>query len=194
LLRGVWRVRRRGSRWALVVAVAVLGLSGTGCSGLFGRGGDEPHRAAQRVMERDLLDEYGLETEDVECESVTDARVGDTFECHATVGDREIPFVAEMVEDDGVLVEPDRLILPEDTVRELESVVGRLTADRDGVEVPSDNVDCGRPPVVANRHNEVGCTISDPVDGNEYEATVTFDESGELAGVEVARQPHAAVT
>ena len=180
-----WHIDRRGRRWPLVLFMAVLTLSGTACSVVVGTRGDEPHAVAARVIERDAREQFGLEVQGARCEAAAAARAGDTFECRATVRDREIPFVAEMVEDDAVVVQPDRLIIPEDTVHELESVLGTVVTDQHGADIPSENVDCGRPPVVADRHNEVGCALRDSVDDVVYEATVKFDERGELVDVEV---------
>lgn len=174
-----------------VLSVAVLGLIGTAVSvALFGPDGDEPHRAAERVIERDLPDHLGIDTHDAECDTAAaQARAGDTFECRATVGDREIPFVAEMVDDQSVVVNPDRLILPEDDVRDLESALRPLITDKHGVELPPDNVDCGPSPVIANRHHQVGCGLRHPIDDVVYDTTVTFDDQGTLVDIEISGYP-----
>lgn len=170
----------RVRRW--LAAVAVLALAATACAG-------SPKDAAEEFIMGDLADQIGLGALTATCDDPGEADVGDRFDCTATTSDGGvIEFVALMEDADTVDVSSTNLIL----ARALPAVEeGAVTALEDavGLTLGIENFDCGEATVILD-DGTLTCTLTDPANGDLYDAIVTIEDMDTLAlGVVVADAP-----
>ncbi len=148
--------------------------------------------AAEDVIEGDIAEQSTLGDLSATCEEPDDPEPGDVFACTATTEDgRTIEFTATVEEDDQVNVQSTNLITVEGLGTIEEVAVAALEAEI-GETLGVENFDCGAEPVVIDLPDgTVTCALTDPANGDVYDAEVTIpslEDVGSLT-VQVASAP-----
>lgn len=180
---------RRGMAKTTMLAVAVAGLVGA-CSAEFSIGGQSPEDAAVDLIEGELSDELGVAMTG-ECDDVDDPEVGVSFDCTGTTDDGDVvEFVTLIDDDDHISVDSVNLVTAEG-VPQYEAAAAEALTEQAGVTLDPADVDCGDDPVIFDSSMTMPCTVTDPSNGDVYDATLTvtdleaglFDiEVGDLRG------------
>lgn len=173
---------------ARIVAIVALG-GGVLLSSCSPSGSDFADAAAE-LIEGELATELGVTFTEVSCEEPASTEVGDEFSCTAALAnDAEVTFSAEIAGDDRVTVASDNVVVSDPAP--MEQVAAEELTRVAGVELPAENFDCGEGPLVAGPDGEIECTLIDPANGDEYDATVTLTDDGDFDSVSVAEAPRA---
>ena len=147
---------------------------------------------AEDLIEGDIAEESTLGDLSATCEEPDDPEPGDVFACTATTDDgRTIEFTATVEEDDKVNVQSTNLITAEGLGTIEEVAVAALEAEI-GQTLGVENFDCGSEPVVIDvPDGTLTCALTDPGNGDVYDAEVTLpslEDVGSLT-VQVATEP-----
>jgi hypothetical protein len=170
--------------------VVALALSACGGSASFSFGGkDSPETVAEDLIEGELSDQLGFGALVASCESPGTSDVGTTFTCTGTVGATTIDFAAEVDREDHVSVVSTNVLLASDLVA-LETAAVQVLNDQFDLGLPEGAVDCGDSAVVLNTANEMVCALTDPGNGDIYDATLTITDMDQgTFDIDVAAAP-----
>ncbi len=171
-------------RLGLAVAALVLG----GCSFEFNFGGDAAS-GAEDLIEGELADELGLTDMSATCDDPVDESPGTAFTCTSTSEVGEIRWTAVIGEDDVVNVDSVNLVTADDLAG-IEVAAVDLIEAQAGRTLGYENFDCGDGPVAVGTDNTFDCELTDPDNGDIYDATIeiTDFQAGSFQ-VEVADEP-----
>lgn len=156
------------------------------CSGSVSFGGPDAQETAVALIEGRLTDQAGLGPLEGECDEIDEPEVGDTFACTGTTGDGQvIQFTAEVTSEDGtdadgVDVNSVNLLAPSAVpglVDQAAEVLGREV----GVALTGDDLACPADAVVVEVDTTIVCELTDPTNGDVFEATITITDP-ETAG------------
>jgi hypothetical protein len=171
-----------------IVALSVL----SGCSFSFG-GGSIDGKAVELIEGR-LSDDIGLGELKGSCdEPPDDPRDGDEFDCTGETADGDVVrFVATVDGDDRVELNTTNLIT-ERGLNRIEDAAVALLEEEVGQTLGLENFDCGEAPLLFDADEEVlVCELTDPVNGDLYDAEVDLSglgEDDEVTSVVVADEP-----
>jgi hypothetical protein len=148
--------------------------------------------AAEDVIEGEIAEESTLGDLSATCEEPDDPESGDVFACTATTEDgRTIEFTATVEDDDQVNVQSTNLITV-DGLGTIEEVAVAALEEEIGQPLGVENFDCGSEPVIVDvPDGTLTCALTDPGNGDVYDAEVTLpslDDVGSLT-VQVADAP-----
>jgi hypothetical protein len=141
--------------------------------------------AAERLIEGELAATIGLGPLDASCTG-EDLGPGSVFSCRAepsitAVGRPDTIEVEAVVSADGQTVDVRTLnVLLADQVEQVEATAAALAAQRTGLAVGPDDLNCADSAVVASVGDTVSCLLTDPADGSVYGADVTIDDLDSL--------------
>jgi hypothetical protein len=179
-------------RRRVIVAIGVLSIVMAACSAevSFSVGGQSAEEAAVDLIEGDLADQIGLGPLDASCQDIDDLEVGDMFGCTAFVESGDvIRFVVVADAEDSIDVTSQNLILAE-AVPTLEAAAVEALESGTGLSLGVENFDCGDRTVIVEEGGDVACVLTDPSNGDRYEATVTLNSREPLnIDVVVAETP-----
>ncbi len=171
-------------RFSSLASVLVLGACSFSASV-----GDTPTSVAEDLIEGELADDLGLAEVTAECAEPPDEDVGATFACTSDSDLGLVRWEATIAEDDTVSVESLNLLSENDVALLEESAVAELEASV-GQPLGAESFDCGSEPVVLDDADEFVCALTDPVNGDVYDTTITIldTDSGRFE-FEVADSP-----
>jgi hypothetical protein len=159
----------------LVVPVLVVALVGAACS--LSIGGTPTERAAATatsLIEAEAL-ALGLGDVNVSCEEPADDQVGTTFGCTSESSLGVVDWVVTVSDADKISAVTTNLVradladtIEQAAVESLEAQVGSTL----GVE----NFDCGPGPFVLDANLAMVCALTEPTNGEVYDATLTFTD------------------
>lgn len=157
-----------GMRWlAPVLSLSLLALPG--CDALMPK--IDPDLAAGLVTS--ILEKEGLKADSVTCPDNQKVEKGNVFECTAKVGDSEVHFSMEVMDDKGTVY-----ATPRDHTVVVEKVEPEIAADLKSKGHTVGKVDCHGDVWVAVKGAKVTCDVTDEA-GTEYLWTATFtDDEG----------------
>ena len=169
-----------GSRSAVPAILVAVALLVSACSGSveFSFGGQTPAEAAIELIEGDEM-ALRLGIDDLTgavCDDPPDREIGTVFNCTATSGGKTVEFDVELEAEDRIFAGPtnvvDRTVLGNyatSAVRSLNSA--------NGFELPDDAIDCGTQTVVLDSDRQMICTLTDPDNGDLYDAVLTVRDT-----------------
>lgn len=170
---------------SLLISVPAFALI-AGCS--FSFGGADYGGTAVKVIEGELADEIGLGKLEATCDEVpSDAGVDDTFDCTAETRDGdEIEFEATIEPEKRVGVNTTNLI-SEEGLTAIEGRAVEVLETEVGETLGEENFDCGEGPIVFNPKTDVlACELTDPSNGDLYDAEVELSDLSDDAAVSVS--------
>lgn len=174
---------RRRTR-QIASSLAVFGVVAAGCSI-----GDTAENVAEEVIEGDLATQTGVGTIDASCPTPPDQDVGTTFRCTATSDLGELRFLAEIQEGDIVFVRPLN-VMDDNDLTAVAAAATDIVGTEVGIDLDPELMDCGEAPVRIEDDLSFRCELTDPINADVYEATITFaDEDFEQIDVELSEEP-----
>ena len=150
--------------------VFVLALSA--CSVEFSIGGKNPGAAAADLIEGEIAQQVGW-TLDADCPELESPEAGDAFECTATNEFGDLVRFRVDVGEDEVDVNSTN-VLRADVLTRTEADIAAALAQQTGLPLPAEYFDCGSGAIAVPDDGHVLCSLTDPVNGDVYDADVTL--------------------
>ena len=166
--------------WCPALFLVVTAAAAGGCSFSFSVG-DTPESVAQELIEDELGEQLGIGEITATCEVAPNRDPGTTFTCTSPSEIGQIEWLATLEDEDTVSVSPSNLLGSDDLVALEEAAVDVLEA-RVGIPLGTENFDCGDGPIVLGPDSIVNCALTDPTNGDVYDAEleITNFETGDF--------------
>lgn len=171
----------------LIAAMLTLAGVATACSGSFSIGGKSPEQAAAELIEQDLATQLDM-TLVAACPELDDPAEGDEFECTATNEQGETLRFSAVIGDDVVNVNTTNVLTAQE-LTDLEANVASQLAAQAQLPLAAENFECGNAQLVVPDDGNISCALTDPGNGDVYDATLTLRLADGSFDVQVAEDP-----
>lgn len=153
--------------------------------GACGRTSLDYRAAAKAVISGNIRDQAGVKRIDAFCDRPSTVRVGSTFDCTGVTENGEtIRFRTTIVSETKVDVASQNLITPAG-IGKVEFTAVKLLEQEVGQKLGSENFDCGDNSIIADPPTDLACTLTDPVTGHLFDASVTLPSFEDLSSMSV---------
>ncbi|MCP3936650.1 MAG: hypothetical protein GY708_14890 [Actinomycetia bacterium] len=144
---------------------------------------------AVEMIQSTIAEQIGISLT-AECPQVVNPAEGEEFACDATTEDGSVVHFNVTIDGEAeeVNVMSTNVLAPDD-LEGFESSAEQALGEQVGVQLPDGSFECGDGPTIVPDSGDLDCTLTDPSNGDVYDAVLTVDLSDGSFDIEVADDP-----